>query len=56
MLTLEEKKNLEENRDRRCIHSYFCSLDQPQQINQAKNITQKTAHRIGKKGRHILDV
>ena len=44
------------DKDRRSIHSYFCSRDQPQQINQAKYITQKTAHRIGKKGRHILDV
>ena len=43
-------------KDRRSIHSYFCSRDQPQQINQAKYITPETALRIGKKGRYILDV
>ena len=43
-------------KDRRSIHSYFCCRDQPQQINQAKYITPKTANRIGKKGRYILDV
>ena len=40
--------------DRRSIHSYFCSRDQAQQINQSKYITKNTAHRIGKKGRYIL--
>lgn len=42
--------------DRRSIHSYFCTRDQPQQIDQKKYITQETLHRIGKKGQHILDV
>ena len=42
--------------DRRSIHSYFCSRDQPQQINQLKYITKNTAQRIGKKGRYVLDV
>ena len=42
--------------DRRSIHSYFCSRDQPQQINQSKYITKNTAQRIGNKGRYILDV
>ncbi|MBO0952621.1 phytanoyl-CoA dioxygenase family protein [Fibrella forsythiae] len=43
-------------RDRRSIHSYFCTRDQPQQIDQRKYITQETLQRIGEKGRHILDV
>ena len=42
--------------DRRSIHSYFCSRDQPQQIDQKKYITPETLQRIGEKGRHILDV
>lgn len=42
--------------DRRSIHSYFCTRDQPQQIDQKKYITQETLRRIGEKGRHILDV
>ena len=42
--------------DRRSIHSYFCSSDQPQQIDQKKYITQETLRRIGEKGQHILDV
>ena len=42
--------------DRRSIHSYFCTREQPQQINQVQYITKKTAQRIGKKGRYILDV
>jgi ectoine hydroxylase-related dioxygenase (phytanoyl-CoA dioxygenase family) len=41
---------------RRSIHSYFCTRDQPQQIDQKKYITQETLQRIGEKGRHILDV
>lgn len=44
------------NKDRRSIHSYFCTRDQPQQIDQKKYITQATLRRIGEKGRHILDV
>jgi ectoine hydroxylase-related dioxygenase (phytanoyl-CoA dioxygenase family) len=42
--------------DRRSIHSYFCTREQPQQIDQKRYITQETAQRIGEKGRHILDV
>jgi ectoine hydroxylase-related dioxygenase (phytanoyl-CoA dioxygenase family) len=42
--------------DRRSIHSYFCTQDQPQQIDQKKYITQETLQRIGEKGRLILDV
>jgi ectoine hydroxylase-related dioxygenase (phytanoyl-CoA dioxygenase family) len=42
--------------DRRSIHSYFCTRDQPQQIDQKKYITDETLQRIGVKGKHILDV
>ncbi len=42
--------------DRRSIHSYFCTREQPQQIDQKKYITQETLSRIGERGRHILDV
>jgi len=42
--------------DRRSIHSYFCTRDQPQQIDQKKYITPETLQRISEKGRHILDV
>ena len=41
---------------RRSIHSYFCSREQPQQIDQKKYITEDTILRIGQKGREILDV
>lgn len=41
---------------RRSIHSYFCTRDQPQQIDQKKYITEETLQRIGEKGRAILDV
>jgi Phytanoyl-CoA dioxygenase (PhyH) len=44
------------NSDRRSIHSYFCTRDQPQQIDQRRYITQETLHRIGEIARHILDV
>ncbi|NJB86563.1 ectoine hydroxylase-related dioxygenase (phytanoyl-CoA dioxygenase family) [Lewinella marina] len=44
------------DRDRRSIHSYFCTRDQPQQIDQRKYITPETRKRIGKRGRAILDV
>lgn len=44
------------NQDRKSIHSYFCTREQPQQIDQKKYITQETLDRIGEKGRHILDV
>ncbi len=41
---------------RRSIHSYFCSSDQPQQIDQKRYITQETKDRIGLNGQKILDV
>ena len=41
---------------RRSIHSYFCTRDQPQQIDQKKYITTETRSRIGKKAESILDV
>lgn len=41
---------------RRSIHSYFCSREQPQQIDQKKYVTEETLQRIGEKGRWILDV
>jgi ectoine hydroxylase-related dioxygenase (phytanoyl-CoA dioxygenase family) len=42
--------------DRRSIHSYFCTRDQPQQIDQKKYITQETLLRIDEKSKYILDV
>jgi len=47
--------NFTEN-DRRSIHSYFCTKDQPQQIDQKRYITQETLQRIGESGRQVLDV
>jgi ectoine hydroxylase-related dioxygenase (phytanoyl-CoA dioxygenase family) len=44
------------NRDRRSIHSYFCTREQPQQIDQKRYITEKTLSRIGALGKYILDV
>lgn len=44
------------SKDRRSIHSYFCSMDQPQQIDQKRYITQETRLRIGLKAQKILDV
>lgn len=41
---------------RRSIHSYFCTSDQPQQLNQRDYITEETRGRIGKEGQKILDV
>jgi len=41
---------------RRSIHSYFCSADQPQQIDQKKYILEETKTRIGAEGCKILDV
>ena len=49
--TLNETGNV-----RRSIHSYFCSREQPQQIDQKKYITEETLSRIGEKGRRTLDV
>lgn len=44
------------NKFRRSIHSYFCTRDQPQQLNQRKYITEKTKSRIGIDAQRILDV
>lgn len=44
------------NKPRRSIHSYFCSSDQPQQIDQKKYITEDTRKRIGLEACKILDV
>lgn len=41
---------------RRSIHSYFCTKDQPQQLNQRTYITEETKNRIGLNGQKILDV
>lgn len=43
-------------KDRRSIHSYFCTRDQAQQIDQKAYITAETKNRIGLKGQWILDV
>ena len=42
--------------DRRSIHSYFCTTDQPQQLDQRKYILKETKKRIGLEGQKILDV
>ncbi|WP_332369846.1 hypothetical protein [Spirosoma telluris] len=44
------------DQDRRSIHSYFCTRDQPQQIDQSHYITEETRQRIGEKGQYILAV
>jgi len=41
---------------RRSIHSYFCTSDQAQQIDQKRYITQETKNRIGALGTSILDI
>lgn len=41
---------------RRSIHSYFCTVDQPQQLNQKQYITQETRSRISQNIQRILDV
>lgn len=41
---------------RRSIHSYFCTSDQAQQIDQSRYITSETRKRIGKSGCAVLDV
>lgn len=41
---------------RRSIHSYFCTDDQPQQLDQKRYITEATKERIGIKAQKILDV
>lgn len=44
------------NKYRRSIHSYFCALDQPQQLNQKEYITEATKNRITPHAREILDI
>lgn len=44
------------NKYRRSIHSYFCTPDQPQQLDQKRYITAETLSRIGLKAKKILDV
>ncbi len=44
------------NKYRRSIHSYFCTTDQPQQLNQRKYITDKTKARLNRRAQEILDV
>ena len=41
---------------RRSIHSYFCAIDQPQQLNQKNYITEETRNRIDQRAKQILDV
>ena len=41
---------------RRSIHSYFCTSDQPQQVDQKRYITKETKDRIGLRSQEILDV
>lgn len=41
---------------RRSIHSYFCTLDQPQQLDQKRFITKKTRQRLCTTAQKILDV
>ncbi len=41
---------------RRSIHSYFCTTDQPQQLDQRQYITEETRQRIGSQGQKILNV
>jgi ectoine hydroxylase-related dioxygenase (phytanoyl-CoA dioxygenase family) len=48
--------NNETANDRRSIHSYFCTREQPQQIDQKKYISEETKQRIGVSGQWILDV
>jgi ectoine hydroxylase-related dioxygenase (phytanoyl-CoA dioxygenase family) len=44
------------DKNRRSIHSYFCVMDQPQQLDQKKYITEATKQRIGLAAQRILDV
>lgn len=44
------------DKDRRSIHSYFCTRDQPQQIDQKRYIKEETLNRVGEIGKHVLDV
>ena len=44
------------NRYRRSIHSYFCTRDQPQQLDQKGYITTETKNRISNRAHQILDI
>ncbi|MBG48275.1 MAG: phytanoyl-CoA dioxygenase [Pseudozobellia sp.] len=44
------------SKTRRSIHSYFCTIDQPQQIDQKKYITKETRNRLSTKALKVLDV
>lgn len=44
------------DKDRRSIHSYFCTREQPQQVDQRKYILEETKKRIGAQGEFVLDV
>lgn len=44
------------SKPRRSIHSYFCTREQAQQIDQRRYILDNTKHRIGNLGQYILDV
>lgn len=41
---------------RKSIHSYFCAIDQPQQLNQKDYISEETRNRINQRAKQILDV
>lgn len=44
------------NINRRSIHSYFCTSDQPQQLDQKEYITVETKNRISTRASQILDI
>ena len=44
------------NKYRRSIHSYFCTPDQPQQLNQKRYITKATKKRLSQQALKILDI
>lgn len=44
------------NKYRRSIHSYFCTKDQPQQLDQKAYITAETKNRISTQASDILDI
>ena len=44
------------DKDRRSIHSYFCTRELPQQLDQKRFIKEETKKRIGPAGKWVLDV
>lgn len=44
------------SKPRRSVHSYFCTSEQPQQVDQKKYITDETKKRIGTEAQKTLDV